>query len=210
MNVHPRRLIGRLKTWNDDRGFGFIEPQGGGADVFVHIKAFPREAGRPQTDQVLSFETEQDNRGRLRATRVQLPRATRPAESNRAAPRPGHSRAPGSATPMDRFMRKLAPLMVVVAIVVAYDGVTNGRWRSGAAQHEPVEAVESDEFAQSGPSSPDAYRAAGTGRYRCDGRTHCPEMKSCAEATYFLRNCPGVEMDGDGDGVPCEGQWCGN
>jgi hypothetical protein len=35
-------------------------------------------------------------------------------------------------------------------------------------------------------------------------------MTSCDEAGYFLRNCPNVEMDGDGDGVPCEKQWCGN
>ncbi|OYU74422.1 MAG: calcium-binding protein [Burkholderiales bacterium PBB5] len=44
--------------------------------------------------------------------------------------------------------------------------------------------------------------------YRCDGRKHCSQMTSCAEATYFLRHCPGVMMDGDGDGIPCEDQWC--
>lgn len=49
--------------------------------------------------------------------------------------------------------------------------------------------------------------AAGPG-YRCDGRTHCSQMRSCAEAAYFLRNCPNTAMDGDGDGVPCERQWC--
>lgn len=45
-------------------------------------------------------------------------------------------------------------------------------------------------------------------QYRCDGRTHCSQMTSCNEATFFLRNCPDVKMDGDGDGVPCERQWC--
>jgi hypothetical protein len=44
--------------------------------------------------------------------------------------------------------------------------------------------------------------------FRCDGRTHCSQMTSCAEATYFLKNCPGVKMDGNHDGVPCEQQWC--
>ena len=33
-------------------------------------------------------------------------------------------------------------------------------------------------------------------------------MTSCAEATYFLENCPNVKMDGENDGVPCEKQWC--
>ena len=45
-------------------------------------------------------------------------------------------------------------------------------------------------------------------QFRCDGRTHCSQMTSCAEATYFLRNCPGTRMDGNNDGVPCEQQWC--
>ena len=46
-------------------------------------------------------------------------------------------------------------------------------------------------------------------QFRCDGRTHCSQMTSCAEATYFLRNCPDTKMDGDHDGIPCEQQWCG-
>lgn len=44
--------------------------------------------------------------------------------------------------------------------------------------------------------------------FRCDGRTHCSQMTSCAEAEYFLANCPNVQMDGNNDGEPCEQQWC--
>jgi hypothetical protein len=47
-----------------------------------------------------------------------------------------------------------------------------------------------------------------TAAYTCDGRTHCSQMTSCAEATFFLKNCPGTQMDGDRDGVPCEQQLC--
>jgi hypothetical protein len=45
-------------------------------------------------------------------------------------------------------------------------------------------------------------------QFSCDSRTRCPQMNSCAEATFFLKNCPGVQMDGDHDGIPCEEQWC--
>ncbi|SFV54717.1 Cold shock domain family protein [hydrothermal vent metagenome] len=45
--------------------------------------------------------------------------------------------------------------------------------------------------------------------YKCDGRTRCTQMRSCAEAKFFLANCKGVMMDGDGNGIPCESQWCG-
>ena len=44
--------------------------------------------------------------------------------------------------------------------------------------------------------------------FRCDGRTHCSHMTSCAEAEFFIKNCPNTKMDGDGDGLPCERQWC--
>ena len=47
-----------------------------------------------------------------------------------------------------------------------------------------------------------------TASFSCDGRKYCSQMTSCAEATYFLKNCPGVKMDGNNDGVPCEQQWC--
>lgn len=42
----------------------------------------------------------------------------------------------------------------------------------------------------------------------CDGRTQCSQMTSCAEAKYFLQNCPGVQMDSNRGGVPCEKSWC--
>jgi hypothetical protein len=35
-------------------------------------------------------------------------------------------------------------------------------------------------------------------------------MTSCEEAKFFVRNCPNVKMDGDGNGIPCEQQWCGS
>ena len=44
--------------------------------------------------------------------------------------------------------------------------------------------------------------------FKCDGRTYCSQMRSCEEATFFLRNCPNINMDGNNDGIPCEKQWC--
>jgi hypothetical protein len=40
--------------------------------------------------------------------------------------------------------------------------------------------------------------------FTCDGRQHCSQMRSRAEAEYFIRHCPNTKMDGDGDGIPCE------
>ncbi|WP_051631121.1 cold-shock protein [Afifella pfennigii] len=59
------RQNGTLKFFNSDRGFGFISPEDGSKDVFVHISAIER-SGLPQLAEGtrLSFETQQDRRGR--------------------------------------------------------------------------------------------------------------------------------------------------
>lgn len=41
-------------------------------------------------------------------------------------------------------------------------------------------------------------------QFRCDGRQHCRQMRSRAEAEFFTQNCPNTKMDGDHDGIPCE------
>ena len=58
------------------------------------------------------------------------------------------------------------------------------------------------------PAAPAAIRQPVAPRFQCDGRLLCSQMTSCSEAKLFLKNCPGVKMDGDRDGVPCEEQWC--
>ena len=71
------RFEGRLVQWNDERGFGFIEPTQGGQEIFVHVKAFKTRAGRPQIDQVFSFEIELSTQGKKRAKNVEIMRAAR-------------------------------------------------------------------------------------------------------------------------------------
>jgi len=59
--------------------------------------------------------------------------------------------------------------------------------------------------------APDPFRRAPPQpEYACDGRVYCSQMTSCEEAKYFLAHCPGVKMDGDNDGIPCERQFCGS
>ena len=72
------RFEGTIKSWNDERGFGFIEPAKGGQEVFVHIKAFPRSFGRPQVNQRISFEVEFGPQGKKRARNVEPALQVRP------------------------------------------------------------------------------------------------------------------------------------
>jgi endonuclease YncB( thermonuclease family) len=58
------------------------------------------------------------------------------------------------------------------------------------------------------PTTPATTPLATSAARTCDGRIHCSQMRSCEEATWFLKNCPNTKMDGNNDGVPCEMQWC--
>lgn len=79
------RIEGTVKTWNDDRGFGFIEPLHGGQEIFVHIKAFTSRAGRPELGQRVTFEVEMAPDGKKRAKQVEVVRVKRPSIQARRA-----------------------------------------------------------------------------------------------------------------------------
>ncbi len=59
------RQTGTVKFFNHTRGFGFITPDGGGKDIFVHITAVEK-SGMPPLDDGgrVSYETQEDTRGR--------------------------------------------------------------------------------------------------------------------------------------------------
>jgi Excalibur calcium-binding domain len=86
------------------------------------------------------------------------------------------------------------------------------RQRNGPceAAKAPAAAATKAPAAAAAEATPSAVKvaAASAAAYRCDQRTYCSQMTSCDEATWFLKNCPGVKMDGNRDGVPCEQQWC--
>jgi uncharacterized membrane protein YsdA (DUF1294 family)/cold shock CspA family protein len=81
------RFAGVLKSWNDARGFGFIEPDLGGEEVFVHVKACRFRGARPEVGQSVTFEveTQGDARGKSgkRAKNVELALAARRAASGK-------------------------------------------------------------------------------------------------------------------------------
>lgn len=64
-------LRGKLKNWNDQKGFGFIVPEQGGPDVFAHISAMRGDCRPAAGDQVLYVDG-RDANGRLRAEHIRL------------------------------------------------------------------------------------------------------------------------------------------
>ena len=176
------RLTGILRSWNDDRGFGFIGPTHGGAELFVHISVFPRDGSRPVEGESLTYELGRGGNGKPQAVRVMR-------------------QAIGARAPMLRVHRtrgsnrkKLILVLFIVVVCLAYAYSRFMRPRNVQSSALPAATI--------------TVPQAGQSLFRCDGRTYCSQMTSCAEATYFLKHCPGVKMDGNNDGVPCEQQWC--
>ncbi len=64
--------IGTVKFFNADKGYGFIAPEDGGSDSFVHISAVERAGMATLTkDQRLSYEIETDRRGKSSAVNLE-------------------------------------------------------------------------------------------------------------------------------------------
>lgn len=66
------RYVGRIADWNDEKGFGFVAPNGGGDRAFVHVKAFERMARRPITGDLVSYELRKDGKGRYTAAGIRF------------------------------------------------------------------------------------------------------------------------------------------
>ncbi len=186
------RFTGILKSWNDDRGFGFIAPTEGGQDIFVHISDCP-QGRRPELQEMLTFEIALNPQRKKKAVNVRYSEAA----ANGASRQHGRAAREREPEPPGRFTVGVIALAIVAAIGWYGYRQYGGRPGAAAAVATPAPLQLPQEAGSRAPSP-----------FACDGRTSCSQMTSCAEATFFLKNCPGVKMDGNHDGVPCEQQWC--
>ena len=113
-----------------------------------------------------------------------------------------------------------AVMMIAIAGLWQYNktiSAQNEKFALAAQNHKPFKPFDPHQvrttpptygrFTSQSTSSVPASTPANS-RFSCDGRTHCSQMRSCAEAESFLQNCPNTQMDGNNDGEPCEQQWC--
>jgi CspA family cold shock protein len=63
--------IGTVKFFNENKGYGFIAPEGGGNDAFVHISAVEQSGMRTlRENQRVSYELQEDRRGKMAAVNL--------------------------------------------------------------------------------------------------------------------------------------------
>lgn len=185
------RTHGTLVKWNEERGFGFIAVGQAGAEVFVHVSAFPRDGVRPQVGEMVSFELVPGDGGRQKAIKVQRPGAARPVA------RP--ARQPAGREPLLSNRQGIAASLAALLLLAGLGVLVMVMFR----REEPAPVAAPLAAPVAGMPA-----AAPASSFRCDGRKHCSQMTSCAEAEFFIANCPGTLMDGDNDRIPCEEQFC--
>ena len=64
------RLVGRISSWNEEKGYGFVVPHDGGDRAFVHIKSLQLGSRRPVDGDLVSYSIAKDSRGRTNAVDV--------------------------------------------------------------------------------------------------------------------------------------------
>ncbi|MGI2167417.1 excalibur calcium-binding domain-containing protein [Shewanella oncorhynchi] len=209
---------GVLVRWNDEKGFGFIQPEKNAAqDVFIHISVLKKMARKPIVGDSILFQTEVQNDGKRKAVIASIEGVAVVAAS---ATTRSHSHIQSRNenfnnknkahyhSPRKSSFNTIIPLLIIVAIVIF--GFKQYQEFNEAPAIDEVPVLTNDDI-QPMPMYETKARtqATATPSFQCEvGKTHCSHMSSCAEATFYIQNCPNTQMDGNGDGIPCERQWC--
>lgn len=202
---------GVLVRWNDEKGFGFIQPEKNAAqDVFIHISVLKKMARKPIVGDSILFQTEVQNDGKRKAVIASIEGVAVVAAS---ATTRSHSHIQSRNenfnnknkahyhSPRKSSFNTIIPLLIIVAIVIF--GFKQYQEFNEAPAIDEVPVLTNED------TQPMPMYETATPRFQCEaGKTHCSHMSSCAEATFYIQHCPNTQMDGDDDGIPCERQWC--
>jgi hypothetical protein len=200
------RFEGTLTRWDDALGTGVVEPHQGGEALPVRTYDMRCGSQRPMIGEVWTFEVRLAPDGQKRAVNARRLADMGDTALSRRMAQEETQRSPSVRAPSVWPMR-LTVASVLALLLIAF--VTHLQ-KQGAKEPELPDPVAVPVVPATAEAAPDpaAPAAASEPRFRCDGRTQCSQMTSCEEATFFLKSCPGVQMDGNNDGVPCEQQWC--
>ena len=180
---------GKLQRWNDDRGFGFIISEDGKDEIFLHISDVKNASRRPVDGDIVIYQLVIGD-GKTKAVNAVI-------EGIPLA----EKKKPKKVIIRNSFGAIFFLMVLLIVAFFAYqkfvldEGIQSASTHSTQAVAEVKESYHADVVVS---------QATQTTTYSCDGRQHCSQMSSRAEAEYFLKYCPDTKMDGDNDGIPCE------
>lgn len=180
------RYQGKILSWNSERGFGFVVINGGTEKTFVHISSFSSKKRMPEIGDIVTYELGPADAKGQKAIKVQF--------------------ADSRPIPQTRRRKKTDKSSIGIGAIFPVLLIAGGLYWWLVIRQPAPETVsrngQSHNLIQSARPLPVASK------FSCEGKTRCPQMTSCEEATYYVQHCPNTDMDGDNDGVPCESQWC--
>ncbi len=192
---------GKLVRWNEEKGYGFIKPDNGNADIFIHISALREMSRLPVVGDIIYYQTGFDDNGKIRAINAKIegvssvltlkPMARKSEITHHKTHSPYKHRTPKTS----RSTNLIFPvILILVAMAAFYSKVKNQVSNKDDSKSTVREIAEPIKAAT---------------QFKCEGKVYCSDMHSYEEALFYVRNCPGTKMDGDGDGEPCERQFGG-
>ncbi|MEC8886036.1 MAG: cold shock domain-containing protein [Pseudomonadota bacterium] len=195
---------GKIKNYHQERGFGFIQNDQG-QDIFFHIKDFPKGV-LPQVGERLTYAVAQDKKANktkaVNITRLDYPdvqQAPSMHQPERIVSTSRQKQTQRRSSQREETTSPLVWILTVIAVIsagiFAYNFVQKSLHRHDLANQSVNEET---------LSAANIQADSNLHGFKCDGRVHCTEMSSKAEADWFVANCPGTKMDGDGDGDACE------
>lgn len=184
-------IEGIIKSYNEQRGFGFIKIENQKKELFFHIKDLPSKQHIPKIGERLKFQIVSDNNGKMKAEniiRMDVKVEDRKTSISRKNSTQSIIKHRKKSFNLINILASICIFAIFLAILIPY--ISNKFHREVLAQPNQT-----------------ASSSINNTKYTCDGRVHCSQMRSYDEAIFFINNCPGTKMDGDGDGIPCEGQF---
>lgn len=133
---------GRLVAWNDEKGYGFVAPFSGAAQVFIHAKAFGNRTRRPEVHDVVTYTLSRDKQGRRRAVKATLGGASRAPRTERTGSAAalfvvtvffavvGAAVLLGNLSPVALLVYPAASAVTFIAYAIDKSAAQKGRWRT--------------------------------------------------------------------------------
>ncbi|KAA1161447.1 cold shock domain-containing protein [Pseudoalteromonas distincta] len=192
---------GLLKSWKTDKGFGFIKSDTLEHDTFIHISALKHMSRKPKVGDTIYFDVATQPDGKTKAINCRIE-----GVAELKAPYQKHNQQPhriAKSNFASSFLGKVASIGLIAALCF----YAINKYNAHSSSQTPV--ITNDDIATFDEKYPKVVIPKivipkSTQNFTCDGRQHCSQMTSRAEAVFFINNCPNTKMDGDGDGKPCE------
>ncbi|CAM2801805.1 cold-shock protein [Pseudoalteromonas atlantica] len=184
---------GLLKAWNDEKGFGFIKSDTLAQDTFIHISALKHMSRKPKVGDTLYFEVATQPDGKTKAVNCRIEGVA----ALKVTPKKSNHHRVAKFNFTNSFLGKIASIGFTVLCLYAFT-----KYNAHLSSQTPV--ITNADLATFDEQYPKTVIPKSTQNFTCDGRQHCSQMTSRAEAVFFINNCPNTKMDGDGDGDPCE------